>query len=91
VLLKKPVETVQVRLKTNKNNRTSHQDQYTFLIMSRSVLLRMKIFKIKLVENIKTHFVCSKTLISKIMPFMEYCGEKMDEPDRPQMTLKYDA
>jgi len=33
-------------------------------------------FQTKFVEKIKTHTVCSKTLISKIMPFMEYCWEK---------------
>jgi hypothetical protein len=36
------VEKIQDLLKSEKNNVTLHEDQYTFLITSRSVLLRMK-------------------------------------------------
>jgi len=40
-LEKKTVEKIQVSLESNKKSRTLHEDQYTFLIISRSVLLRM--------------------------------------------------
>jgi hypothetical protein len=36
---------------------TLREDQYTFFIISRSFLLRMKMFQTKVVEKIKTH-VC---------------------------------
>jgi hypothetical protein len=38
---------------------TVHEDLRTFLIISRSFLLRMKIFFRKVVEKIKTHILCS--------------------------------
>jgi len=44
LLLKAPEEhssEIQVSLKSDKNKYTLHEDQYTFLVMSRSVLLRM--------------------------------------------------
>jgi hypothetical protein len=34
-----------------------HEDQYTFLVISRSVLLRMKNVSEKVVEEIKTHYI----------------------------------
>jgi hypothetical protein len=34
-----------------------HEDKYTFFIISRSVLLRMKDASDKVVENIKTHIL----------------------------------
>jgi len=34
---------------------TIHEDQYMFMITSRSVLLRMRMFLTKLVEEIETH------------------------------------
>jgi len=38
---------------------TLHEDQYTFLTISLSVLLRMRNFSDKVVGKIKTHIVCS--------------------------------
>ena len=46
-------------------------DKYTFLIISRSVLLRMRNIPDTFVEEIKTHFVFSNIFFPlKIMPFM---------------------
>ena len=36
---------------------TSHEDQYTFMIISRAILLRMKMFQTKVLNKIKTHFI----------------------------------
>jgi hypothetical protein len=36
---------------------TIHEDQYIFMIKSHSILLRMRIFLTKLVEEIKTHIL----------------------------------
>jgi len=38
-----------------------HDDKYTFLIISRSILLRIKNVSDKVVENIKTRILCSIT------------------------------
>jgi len=38
---------------------TSREDRYTFLIISRSVLLRMRNMSDKFVEKIKTHILCA--------------------------------
>jgi hypothetical protein len=46
------------------------EGRYTFLIVSRSVLLIMRNISAKFVEKIKTHILWSVTFFSKIMPFM---------------------
>jgi hypothetical protein len=38
-----------------------YEDQCTFLIISRSVLLGMRTVSGKVVDKIKTHILCSKT------------------------------
>ena len=49
---------------------TLHEDQYTFLIVSRSVLLRMKNASDKICKhNQNTRFVFSNFFFSKILPF----------------------
>jgi len=40
---------------------TSHEDQYMFLILSPSVLLRMLNVVDRVVEKVTTHVVCSVT------------------------------
>jgi len=40
-----------------------HEDQYTLLIISRSVLLRMRNISVRFAEKIKTHILCSVTFI----------------------------
>ena len=53
----KSVEKIQVSLKSDKNNGTLHKNQYTFLIISSSVLLRMRNVSDKSFrENRNTHF-----------------------------------
>jgi hypothetical protein len=44
---------------------TFHEGQYTFLIISRSLLLRMRKCQAKVVDKIKTHFLCSITFSRK--------------------------
>jgi len=44
---------------------TFHEDQYTFVIISRKICLRMKIYSDKFVEKIKTRIFCSVTLFRK--------------------------
>jgi hypothetical protein len=47
---------------------TLHEYQYTFFIISRSVLLRMRNVSDKIVEKIKTQILSSITFFSKIVP-----------------------
>jgi len=46
------------------------EDQYTFFIKSRSVLLRMRNVSDKFVEKIKTHILYSINFFSNIWPFI---------------------
>ena len=46
-IFRNSVETIQVLLKSGKNNGTLHGYRYSFLIISRSILIRMKIFSDK--------------------------------------------
>ena len=64
---------------------TLHADQYTFMIISRSVLRRMRNAADKNAEKIKTHFMFSNFFFSEIVPFMTTC-KNMVEPNRPQVT-----
>ena len=68
----KTVEKIQVSLKSDKNNGTLHEDQYTrtFLIISRSVILRVRNVSDKSCrENQNAHFMFNH-FFPKIMPFM---------------------
>jgi len=68
--LTKSVENIQVTSKSNKNNGTLHEDRCTFIIISRSVVIRMRNVSDKsCIKNLNTHFVFSN-LFPKIVPFM---------------------
>ena len=57
---KKTIYKIQFSLKSDQNNGTLHEDQYTFLIISRSFVLRMKNVSDKNCRKIQnTHFVFS--------------------------------
>jgi len=59
-----------VSIQSDKNNGTSHEDRYTYLIISRSVLLIMRTDWVKsCTENQNTHFM-SNNFFSKILSFM---------------------
>jgi hypothetical protein len=60
---RKSVKKVYVSLKC-----TSHEGQYTYLIISRSVLLKTRKFSNKVVEKTKTHIFCSLTVF-----FLKLC------------------
>jgi hypothetical protein len=64
---------------------TVHEDQYTFLTISRSVLLRMRNVSDKFAEKIETHILCSVTCFRKSCRVWDnverYCtgGHAIDE------------
>ena len=66
---------------------TLHEDQHTFLIISRSFLSRMRNVSDKSCrENQNTHFVVSN-FFSKIGPFMIKRAKIFVERGRPQTTI----
>jgi hypothetical protein len=63
-IFRKYVMKIQVSLKSDKNNGYLHEDQYTFLTISRSVLRRMRTVSDRSCrENQNTHFIF-KNLVS---------------------------
>jgi hypothetical protein len=54
----KSVEKVQVHCNLTSITSVLHEDQHTFLIISRSFLRRIKNVSGKVVENFKTQIVC---------------------------------
>jgi hypothetical protein len=70
-IFRKSVEKTPVSLKSDKNNGTVHKVQYTFLNISRSVLLRMRYVSCKSCrDNQNTHFLFHDFFFSKNLPFM---------------------
>jgi len=53
---------------------TLQEDQSPFLIISHSVLLRMKNVSVKVVERVETRLMFIYFVL-KIVPFMRYCGK----------------
>jgi hypothetical protein len=57
------------------------------MIISRSVVVRMRNVSDRVVEKTKTHILRSGTF-SKILPFYEIMWKNIVEPDRPQMAME---
>jgi len=55
-IFRKSFEKFQVSLKSDKNNSTLHEDQYTFLSYLAQLFLERKMFRTKVVEKLETHF-----------------------------------
>jgi len=52
-----------------------HEDQNTFLIISRSVLFRIGNVSDRVCRGNQNTFLCPITFFPKIVPFMRQCGE----------------
>jgi hypothetical protein len=68
-------------------NGTSHENQYTSLMISCSFLLRMRNVADRFVEKVKTHFLCSITFFFENRVVYEIMWKKMVERSRSQMTI----
>ena len=69
-------------------SRTLHDDLCAFIVISRSVIVRMRNVSDKSCrENRDTHFVFSNFSFSKILPFFEIMRKNMVVPDRTQMII----
>jgi len=67
---------------------TSHENQYTFMILSHSLLLKMKNVIDKIVEKIKTHILlCSINFILKNNAIYEIMWKNIVEPDMSQVAI----
>jgi hypothetical protein len=67
---------------------TLHEDQYTFLVISCSVLLIMRNVSHRIAEKIKTHDLFSIALLFfENLTVYEIMWENVVEPDTPQMTI----
>jgi hypothetical protein len=62
---------------------TLHEDQYIFLIISRSLVLRMR----NISENPSMHFMFNKVFFFENLTAYEIMWKSMVEPDRLQMTI----
>jgi len=70
------VESIKDSLNLTRITATLHKDQYTFMIIPRSVLLRIRNISDKIVQKIKIHILYSITgVFPKIVPFMRYRGK----------------
>jgi len=65
---------------------TVHEDQYTFLIISPSILLRIKDFQ-KILQGKLKYILCSVTVVSRKSCRLWDNVEKYCTANRPQMTI----
>ena len=70
----KSVEKIQVLLNSDRHNGLFHEDQFTFMIISRSVLIMRNVTDKSCRGNQNTHFVFN-SLFSKLVLFMRQCGK----------------
>ena len=96
IIFRKSVEKIQRSLKSDKHNGNLNEDNYSFLIIFLSVLLRMENASDKLCrenqntrcrENQNTRFIFSDSFFPKVLPFYEITWKNMVQSDRPQMTV----
>jgi hypothetical protein len=69
---------------------TLHEDLCTFVMIYRTILLRMRNVLNRIVEKIKTHCMFYN-FFSENRAFYEIMWKSMIEPDRPQMTIYYNT
>ena len=70
---KKKFQRQRVNYNLKRVTGTLHEDQYTYLIVFRSVLLRIEMFQTQVAEKIKTRTLCSVTF------FFNRAGQATDD------------
>ena len=65
---------------------TVYKGQYTFMIISRSIRLRMRNVQTKVVGKIKTNFIFNNSFLEDRAVY-EIMWMQTTDPDRPQMTI----
>jgi hypothetical protein len=66
---------------------TLYENQCTFLIISRSFLLKMQNISEKMVEKLAKHFMFNNVFENRAVCEIHVIWKNMVEPDRPQMTM----
>jgi len=84
IIYRKFVQKILFFLNLTKIESILHEDQYTILIISRSILLRIR----NVVNKIKTLILCSITLLFFENGAVNEIMWKNVEPDRRQMTIR---
>jgi len=59
-------------------------------IISRTILIRIRIIGDSIVEKIKTHILCSNSFF-EMVPLMRQREKNVVESDRPQMAIQFIA
>jgi hypothetical protein len=87
------LENLSRRFKFSKNltriTNTLHEEQYTFVILSRSLLLIMRNDSDKIAEKIKTHILWSITFFSQNCAVYEIMWENSVEQDRTHENMAH--
>ena len=87
IVFLKSVEKIEVSLKSGNNNGTVHADRYTLLIISRSVLLRMRnVWDRSCRENQNTRFAF-RYFVPETRVAVERIWKNMIDPGRPRITV----
>jgi hypothetical protein len=87
-IFRKSVEKIHFHYNLIRIARTLHEDQYKFLVMSGTFLLRMRNVSDKSCrENQNTHFIFNNFFFLENSPVYVTIWENIVEPDRPQMTI----
>jgi len=68
---------------------TLPEDPCTFVIISRLILLRMRIVSAKYCRENQNTLMAFKNIFPKMVPFYEIMWKNITDPDRPHMTMKY--
>jgi hypothetical protein len=85
---RKSAEKIQISLKSDKNNGILPEDQYTFMNISHSVLLRMRNISGKRCrENQNTHFTLRNFFFFENRAIYVMTWKNMVDPGRPQMAI----
>jgi hypothetical protein len=87
-VFRKSVEKNQISLKSNENISTLHEDQHTFVIIFRSVLLRMgNVSDTSCRETQNTYFMFGNIFSPENRAVYETMWENIEERERPQMII----
>jgi len=66
-----------------------HANQYTSMIISSSVLLRVRNISDKSCRENQNTPLMFNLFFSKILPFVGQCGKNAVKPDRPLMKIRH--
>ena len=85
-IFRKSVQKIQLSLKSYMNKVILNEEQYTFLIISRSFLLKMRNVSAEVLKKTKTHFIFSNFFFLN-RAIYEIMWKNTVQPDRPQMPI----